>query len=95
MKTARRLVIGIFLTIMVVAISTCGVDWDKAKAVKTVSTTAPIDLSGVDWTGLARIMYGRCGEWHDLAIAVGWTEAQWPTLSQYCNGSLGEEHGSK
>ncbi len=82
MKTARRLVIGIFLTIMVVAISTCGVDWDKAKAVKTVSTTAPIDLSGVDWTGLARIMYGRCGEWHDLAIAVGWTEAQWPTLSR-------------
>lgn len=81
MKIARRLVIGVFLTIMVVAISTCGVDWDKAKAVKTISTTAPVDLSGVDWTGLARIMYGKCGEWHDLAIAVGWTEAQWPKLS--------------
>lgn len=41
-----------------------------------------VDLSGVDWTGLARIAYGRCGEWHDLAIRVGWTEAQWPTLSR-------------
>jgi hypothetical protein len=81
MKIARRLVIGVFLTIMVVAISTCGVDWDKAKAVKTINTTAPVDLSGVDWTGLARLMYGKCGEWHDLAIAVGWTEAQWPKLS--------------
>ena len=81
MKNAKRFVIGIFLTILVVAISTCGVESDKAKAVKTISTTAPVDLSGVDWTGLARIMYGRCGEWHDLAIAVGWTEAQWPKLS--------------
>jgi len=81
MKIARRLVIGVFLTIMVVAISTCGVDWDKAKAVKTINTTASVDLSGVDWTGLARLMYGKCGEWHDLAIAVGWTEAQWPKLS--------------
>lgn len=41
----------------------------------------PVDLSGVDWTGLARLVHGRCGEWHDLAISVGWTEAQWPKLS--------------
>lgn len=85
MKIARRLVIGIFLTIMVVAISTCGVEWDKAKAVKTINTTAPIDLSGVDWTGLARLMYGKCGEYHDLAIAVGWTEKQWAKLSFVMN----------
>lgn len=45
------------------------------------STNPPIDLSGVDWIGLARLIYGKCGEWHDTAIAVGWTEAQWPKLS--------------
>lgn len=41
----------------------------------------PIDLSGVNWTDLARLVYGRCGEWHDLAMMVGWSEAQWPKLS--------------
>lgn len=30
----------------------------------------------------ARATYGRCGEWHDLAISVGWTEEDWPTLSR-------------
>lgn len=29
----------------------------------------------------ARMLYGKCGEWHNLAIAVGWPEAEWPTLS--------------
>ena len=81
MKTARRLVIGIFLTIIVIAISTCGIESDKAKAVNSVSTTDPIDLSGVNWTELARFMYGRCGEYHDLALSVGWNEAQWKKLS--------------
>jgi len=47
----------------------------------SVNSTVPIDLSGVDWIGLARLVYGRCGEWHDLAMSVGWTEAQWPKLS--------------
>lgn len=81
MRIARRFVIGIFITIMVVAISTCGVDWDKAKASNPSTTTIPVDLSGVNWTDLARLFYGKCGEYHDLAIAVGWTEAQWPKLS--------------
>lgn len=39
------------------------------------------DWDSVDWTALARLVYGQCGEWHDLAIAVGWPEAQWPKLS--------------
>ena len=81
MKTARRLVIGIFLTIMVIAISTCGIESDKAKAINPTNMTDPIDLSGVNWTELARLMYGKCGEYHDLAISVGWTEAQWKKLS--------------
>lgn len=27
-------------------------------------------------------IYGNCGEWHDLAITVGWPESEWPTLSR-------------
>ena len=81
MKNVRRLVIGVFLTILVIAISTCRVESDKAKAINPTNTVAPIDLSGVNWTELGRLMYGRCGEYHDLAIKVGWTEAHWKKLS--------------
>ena len=87
MRVLRRWVFGIVLTLIVVAVSTCGADWDKVKAIQQTSTpaTQPIDLSGVDWTGLARLMYGKCGEYHDLAISVGWTEAQWRKLSFVMN----------
>ncbi len=47
----------------------------------TTTTTMP-DLSGVDWVALARETYGKCGEWHDLAIQVGWPEEEWGFLSQ-------------
>ena len=53
----------------------------------TTITTPPIvvqevvDLTGVDWTGLARMTYGKCGEWFSLASAVGWPEEEWSTLS--------------
>lgn len=50
-----------------------------------LQSTAPeqtIDLSGVDWVGLARSTYGRCGEYRDLALAVGWPAEQWPKLSK-------------
>lgn len=40
------------------------------------------DLSKVDWTALARHIYGRCGEYRNLAIQAGWPESQWPTLSK-------------
>ena len=52
----------------------------------TTATTIPID-----WAGLAasiqlvieeaRELHGKCGEWHDLAIEVGFTEEDWKTLS--------------
>lgn len=29
-----------------------------------------------------RQLYGPCGEYHDLAIAVGWSEEQWKRLSK-------------
>lgn len=45
------------------------------------TTTMP-DLSGIDWVVLAREQYGKCGEWHNLAISVGWPEEEWQTLSK-------------
>ena len=47
----------------------------------TPTTTMP-DLSGVDWVALAREQYGKCGEWHNLAISVGWPEEEWNHLQQ-------------
>jgi hypothetical protein len=48
----------------------------------TTTTTPMPDLSGVDWVTLARDTYGKCGEWHDLAIKVGWPEEEWKNLQQ-------------
>lgn len=45
------------------------------------STSEQVDLSGIDWKALARLVYGKCGEYRDLAISVGWPVEQWPTLS--------------
>jgi len=50
------------------------------KTTAAPTTTMP-DLSGVDWTALSRAKYGKCGEYHDLAIQAGWPESQWSTLS--------------
>ena len=30
----------------------------------------------------ARAMYGRCGEWRELALSIGWPAEEWPTLSR-------------
>lgn len=30
----------------------------------------------------ARALYGRCGEWHDMALGLGWPAEEWPTLSK-------------
>lgn len=49
-------------------------------APSTTTTTTLPDLSGVNWVELGRSMYGKCGEWHDLAISVGWPEEQWENL---------------
>lgn len=29
-----------------------------------------------------RAIYGRCGEWYDLALSVGWPASEWPILSK-------------
>lgn len=45
----------------------------------TTTTTLP-DFSGVDFVQLARNAYGKCGEFHDTAISVGWPEEEWKNL---------------
>lgn len=80
-----RWILGIILALTVIAVATCGAEEKKAKANPTIVVENPVDLSQVDWTGLARLMYGKCGEYHDLAISVGWTEKQWAKLSFVMN----------
>jgi hypothetical protein len=46
------------------------------------ATQLTVDLSKVDWTALARLVYGKCGEYYNLAIQAGWPTSQWPTLSK-------------
>jgi hypothetical protein len=29
----------------------------------------------------ARMVYGKCGEWRELALMIGWPAEEWPTLS--------------
>lgn len=48
----------------------------------TIPATTMPDLTGVDFISLARDTYGQCGEFHDLAISVGWTENEWTKLSR-------------
>ena len=49
----------------------------------TTSTTTTLpDLSDVDWISLARSEYGKCGEWYNLAISVGWPAEEWERLQQ-------------
>lgn len=50
--------------------------------VPTTTTTLVPDLTNHSAVDAARSKWGRCGEWHDLAISVGWTEADWPMLSR-------------
>jgi hypothetical protein len=42
------------------------------------TTTMPVKVFTVEEL---RYLYGKCGEFHDLALEVGWTEKEWPKLS--------------
>lgn len=48
----------------------------------TTTTTLVPDLNDSAAVDAARSKWGACGEWHDLAISVGWAEADWPMLSK-------------
>lgn len=44
---------------------------------KQIQTVAPKPLTVEE----ARALYGKCGEWLELALMVGWPIEEWPTLS--------------
>jgi len=49
----------------------------------TTTTVPPVTLGDIGQAiDDARAIHGKCGEWHDLAISVGWTEDEWPVLSR-------------
>jgi hypothetical protein len=50
--------------------------WQAWRAVDPVAADAHARVV------LDRAVYGRCGEWHDTAISVGWSEEQWPTVNR-------------
>ena len=47
----------------------------------TTTTTAPL-LTPEQARDLARFQWGRCGEWRELALAIGWPAEEWPILSK-------------
>lgn len=60
-----------------------------ANAVKPITQPKPDpvqqsvpEISAADQVALARNMYGRCGEYFGLAMAVGWPADQWPKISK-------------
>ena len=64
----------------------------ELSAVSTTSTTTttvaptttlpPVQLTYEQTVELARAIWGKCGEWRDLALEVGWPESEWPRLGQ-------------
>jgi hypothetical protein len=48
----------------------------------TTTTEVPLASDPLDYIDEQRAMHGRCGEWYDTAISVGWTDAEWATLSK-------------
>ena len=53
------------------------------------STTTTLVLTEEQIVGLRQLQvekdretWGKCGEWHDLALEVGWEENEWKTLSR-------------
>lgn len=60
--------------------------------IENVTTTTVSPYAGIDWSALALLIeekkkeqniatYGKCGQWYDLAVSVGWPKEEWPTLS--------------
>lgn len=41
----------------------------------------PVGLTHDERVALARQAHGVCGEWRNLALAVGWPESEWPRLN--------------
>ncbi|CAB4145687.1 LT_GEWL domain containing protein [uncultured Caudovirales phage] len=55
---------------------------DLAETTGTTTTETPLVSDPLDYIDEQRMFHGKCGEWHDLALSVGWSESEWPTLSR-------------
>ena len=73
----------------------------QTRTTSSTTTTTTVDpWSQVDWNGLAIIVeqdkqqaraeHGLCGEWHDLAISVGFNETEWDVLKQIIARETGD-----
>lgn len=71
---------GLSVLIWVMVIHVCLLGTPSVQAQQN-SQIVERGLENIDSSALASRAYGRCGEWHDLAIAIGWPESQWPKLS--------------
>lgn len=65
---------------------------DRSADERIVVTTTTSPLNGIDWSAFDVFLkeekkaqdiakYGKCGQWHDLAVSIGWPESEWDTLS--------------
>lgn len=48
---------------------------DEDKKIQVEPTPPPLTVDE------ARLLYGKCGEWRELALMVGWPAEEWGTLS--------------
>jgi hypothetical protein len=55
---------------------------DLAETTSTTTTETPLVSDPLDYIDEQRMLHGKCGEWHDLALEVGWLEEHWPMLSR-------------
>jgi hypothetical protein len=74
-------------TVVITTPETTTVAPETTTTVPETTTTVTIDWEAIAQTVAAqtdeaRFTWGPCGEWHDLAISVGWPEEEWPTLSK-------------
>ena len=51
--------------------------------VAPTTTLPPVQLTYEQTVELARAIWGQCGEWHDLALEVGWPESECLVLVKF------------
>lgn len=74
-------------TVVITTPETTTVAPETTTTAPETTTTVAIDWEAIAQTAAAQIdearfTWGPCGEWHDLAISIGWPEEEWPTLSK-------------
>jgi hypothetical protein len=54
----------------------------SAPTTTTTTTEVPLVSDPLDYIDEQRALHGQCGEWYETAKSVGWTDAEWETLSK-------------